>query len=37
MPAEIQRECGVVIGEHYPAPIVDHRVAREEALERYRV
>jgi deoxyribodipyrimidine photo-lyase len=37
MPEDIQRECGVVIGEHYPAPIVDHRIARTEALERYRV
>jgi deoxyribodipyrimidine photo-lyase len=37
MPDEVQHECGVVIGEHYPAPIVDHKVAREEALERYRV
>ena len=37
MPEEVQRECGCVIGEDYPEPIVDHREAREEALERYRV
>lgn len=37
MPEEVQREAGCVIGEDYPAPIVDHRRAREEALERYRV
>jgi len=37
MPDEVQREAGCVIGEDYPAPIVDHRAAREEALERYRV
>jgi deoxyribodipyrimidine photo-lyase len=37
MPDEVQREVGCVIGEDYPAPIVDHRMAREEALERYRV
>lgn len=37
MPAEIQREAGCVIGDDYPAPIVDHRLARAEALERYRV
>ena len=37
MPAEVQREVGCVIGDDYPAPIVDHRRAREEALERYRV
>ena len=37
MPEEVQREAGCVIGEDYPEPIVDHGVAREEALERYRV
>jgi len=35
MPEELQRELGCVIGEDYPAPIVDHREARREALERY--
>ncbi len=37
MPAEVQRDAGCVIGEHYPAPMVDRREAREHALERYRV
>jgi len=37
MPRDVQEECGVVIGEHYPEPMVDHKRAREEALERYRV
>ena len=37
MPDEVQREVGCVIGDDYPAPIVDHRRAREEALERYRI
>ncbi len=37
MPDDIQREVGCVIGEDYPAPIVDHKIAREEALQRYRV
>jgi deoxyribodipyrimidine photo-lyase len=37
MPEKIQREVGCVIGEDYPAPIVDRKIAREEALERYRV
>jgi deoxyribodipyrimidine photo-lyase len=37
MPEEVQRECGCVIGEDYPEPIVDHALARREALERYRV
>jgi deoxyribodipyrimidine photo-lyase len=35
MPGEVQRACGCVIGTDYPAPIVDHREARAEALERY--
>ena len=37
MPAQLQRECGCLIGRDYPEPIVDHRLAREEALARYRV
>jgi deoxyribodipyrimidine photo-lyase len=37
MSSELQRECGCVIGEDYPDPIVDHRAAREAALARYRV
>jgi deoxyribodipyrimidine photo-lyase len=37
MPEDLQREIGCVIGTDYPAPIVDHREARERALERYRV
>jgi deoxyribodipyrimidine photo-lyase len=36
MPAALQREVGCVIGKDYPAPIVDHLAAREEALARYR-
>lgn len=28
MPEEAQRHAGCVIGQHYPAPIVDHAVAR---------
>ena len=36
MPAEVQEKCGVVIGRDYPEPIVDHRAARERALDRYR-
>jgi deoxyribodipyrimidine photo-lyase len=37
MPTEVQREVRCEIGTDYPAPIVDRRRAREEALERYRV
>jgi deoxyribodipyrimidine photo-lyase len=36
MPDEVQRQCEVVIGRDYPAPIVDHRAARERAMDRYR-
>jgi deoxyribodipyrimidine photo-lyase len=36
MPISVQRECGCVIGRDYPAPIVDHAKARQEALARYR-
>ncbi len=37
MPAEVQEEAGCVIGTDYPEPMVDHKAARQEALERYRV
>lgn len=37
MPAEVQEECRVVIGEDYPEPMLDRKKAREEALDRYRV
>ena len=36
MSAEEQEACGCVIGRDYPEPMVDHKKAREEALERYR-
>jgi deoxyribodipyrimidine photo-lyase len=32
-PAEVLAEAGVKLGTTYPQPIVDHKVAREEALE----
>jgi deoxyribodipyrimidine photo-lyase len=35
MPDAVQRACGCVIGRDYPEPIVDHAVARRQALERY--
>jgi deoxyribodipyrimidine photo-lyase len=35
MPLPIQRETGCVIGQNYPAPIVDHREARERVLAAY--
>ncbi|HLJ02235.1 MAG TPA: deoxyribodipyrimidine photo-lyase [Solirubrobacteraceae bacterium] len=36
MPVHAQRTAGCIIGEDYPAPIVDHALARREALARYR-
>jgi deoxyribodipyrimidine photo-lyase len=36
MPAEEQRRACCLIGRDYPAPIVDHKAARLEALARYR-
>ncbi len=37
MPEDVQRGASCMIGADYPAPIVDHRIAREEALRRYRI
>lgn len=37
MPDDVQRESGCRIGLDYPRPIVDHSVARQRALARYRV
>lgn len=37
MSEDEQAESGCVIGKDYPEPIVDHKAAREEALERYRI
>ncbi|MGD9148141.1 MAG: deoxyribodipyrimidine photo-lyase, partial [Anaerolineae bacterium] len=33
MPSDVQRESGCVIGQDYPAPILDHGWARDRALE----
>jgi hypothetical protein len=35
MPEEVQREAGCLIGTDYPAPVIDLRTARTEALTRY--
>ncbi len=35
MEAATQAACGVVVGRDYPAPVVDHAVARKRTLERY--
>ncbi|MGM0753294.1 MAG: cryptochrome/photolyase family protein [Bacillota bacterium] len=34
-PEHILEHAGVVLGEDYPYPIVDHKAARKRALERY--
>lgn len=36
MPEDVQRGAKCIIGKDYPKPIVDHKAAREMALERYR-
>ena len=36
MPEDVQKEADCVIGHDYPAPIIDLREARTEALARYR-
>ena len=37
MPAEAQQRAGCRIGTDYPGPIVDHKEARQAALDRYRL
>ena len=36
MTPEEQQAAGCVIGEHYPAPIIDHAHERHVAMDRYR-
>lgn len=36
-PADVQKSAGVEIGEDYPAPIVDHKEARQRALDAYKL
>ena len=37
MPTGMQRQAGCLIGNHYPAPIVDHHEARQCVLAAYRL
>ncbi len=37
MPADVQDRAGCVVGKDYPAPLVDHALARERALNVYKV
>jgi deoxyribodipyrimidine photo-lyase len=34
-PADVLDKAGIVLGETYPHPIVDHRQARQRALDAY--
>ena len=36
MPILEQQRCGILIGQHYPNPIVDHAVARVKTLALYK-
>ena len=36
MPQEVQEEAGCIVGDDYPAPIVDHQAARQRALDAYK-
>jgi deoxyribodipyrimidine photo-lyase len=36
MPGEVQRSAGTIIGKDYPAPIVDHALARERTLAAFK-
>lgn len=36
MPEDVQEEAGCIIGDDYPAPIVDHQAARQRALDAYK-
>jgi deoxyribodipyrimidine photolyase len=35
MPLDVQREAGCIVGQDYPAPMVDHAWARERILNAY--
>ncbi|MFP3340485.1 FAD-binding domain-containing protein, partial [Micrococcus sp. SIMBA_131] len=34
-PADVLEQSDITLGKDYPCPIVDHKAARERALERY--
>ncbi|MGB8462519.1 MAG: FAD-binding domain-containing protein, partial [Priestia megaterium] len=35
-PADVLEKANVTLNKTYPAPIVDHKAARERALEHYQ-
>lgn len=34
-PRDVQKHCGVILGQDYPKPIVEHKAARQRALDAY--
>jgi deoxyribodipyrimidine photo-lyase len=36
MPAEVQRAADCIVGKDYPGPIVDHAIAKAEAIARFK-
>jgi deoxyribodipyrimidine photo-lyase len=36
MPLELQKQVGFLVGRDYPAPIVDHAMARQRVLQAYK-
>ncbi|MCB0179093.1 MAG: deoxyribodipyrimidine photo-lyase, partial [Anaerolineae bacterium] len=36
MPAKLQKELGCIIGQDYPAPIINHKEARQRTLDAYK-
>lgn len=36
MPMDVQESAGCIVGRHYPAPVVDHQIARESVLQVYK-
>lgn len=36
MPRPLQEHLGIIIGKDYPAPIVNHKIARERAIQAFR-
>ena len=37
MTTAVQKQTGCIIGQNYPLPIVDHRLARQRALDAYKI
>jgi deoxyribodipyrimidine photo-lyase len=37
MPLHVQKQVGCLIGAHYPAPVIDHGIARQRLLQVYKV